>query len=105
MTKEFPQRIHIIGSVGSGKTTLARELSKTFQIPYYELDNVAWIRKEPGDILRTDEEKRSTYKAFSKRTVGLSKGYIRRSGLLIASNKLIAFSFSIRLTKFGSFVL
>ncbi|MGY4796065.1 AAA family ATPase [Lysinibacillus fusiformis] len=57
MTKEFPQRIHIIGSVGSGKTTLARELSKTLQIPYYELDNVAWIRKESGDIVRTDEEK------------------------------------------------
>lgn len=57
MTKAFPQKIHIIGSVGSGKTTLARKLSKTLQIPYYELDNVAWMRKESGDILRTDEEK------------------------------------------------
>ncbi len=72
MTKTFPQKIHIIGSVGSGKTTLARKLSKTLQIPYYELDNVAWIRKESGgDIPRTDEEKRSTYKPFSKRTLGL----------------------------------
>ena len=57
MTKAFPQKIHIIGSVGSGKTTLARKLSKTLQIPYYELDNVAWMRKESGDILRTDEAK------------------------------------------------
>lgn len=58
MTKAFPQKIHSIGSVGSGKTTLARKLSKTLQIPYYELDNVAWMRKESGDILRTDEEKK-----------------------------------------------
>lgn len=51
----LPQKIHIIGSVGSGKTTLARELSKIYQIPYYELDNVVWIRKESGDIMRTDQ--------------------------------------------------
>lgn len=105
MTIGFPQRIHIIGSVGSGKTTLARELSKTYQIPFYELDNVAWIRKYSGDIRRTDEEKRSTYKAFSKRTFGLLKEFIKRSGLLKASNKLIASSFSIRLILFVSSVL
>ncbi|MGE7997491.1 EutP/PduV family microcompartment system protein [Lysinibacillus sp. NPDC093190] len=27
MNKKFPRKIHIIGSVGSGKTTLAKELS------------------------------------------------------------------------------
>ncbi|WP_445477343.1 AAA family ATPase [Lysinibacillus irui] len=53
----IPQRIHIIGSVGSGKTTLARELSNTYQIPYYELDNVVWIRKKSGDSMRTEQER------------------------------------------------
>ncbi|MEA0552906.1 AAA family ATPase [Lysinibacillus irui] len=53
----IPQKIHIIGSVGSGKTTLAKELAKTYHIPYYELDNVVWIRKESGDSMRTEQER------------------------------------------------
>jgi adenylate kinase family enzyme len=36
------KKIHIIGSTGSGKTYLARELSNRLNIPYYELDSVMW---------------------------------------------------------------
>lgn len=50
-----PKKIHIIGSVGSGKTTLAKEISSNFNIPYYELDDVFWIRRKSGDIKRPDE--------------------------------------------------
>ncbi|MET3698922.1 AAA family ATPase [Bacillus oleivorans] len=50
MTSIKPKRIHIIGSVGSGKTTLARQLSKSLQIPFYELDNIVWTRSKQGDI-------------------------------------------------------
>ncbi|SFJ59242.1 Adenylate kinase [Bacillus sp. 71mf] len=50
-------KIHIIGSVGSGKTTLARMLSSQLNIPYYELDNVVWKRSEKGDIRNTPEER------------------------------------------------
>lgn len=57
MEKTIPKRIHIIGSVGSGKTTLAKELSKKLDIPYYELDNVVWIRHKSGDIRRTEVER------------------------------------------------
>ncbi|WP_315371271.1 DNA topology modulation protein FlaR [Paenibacillus xylanexedens] len=39
---ELPRRIHIIGSTGSGKTYLAKNLSKQLDIPYYELDKVMW---------------------------------------------------------------
>ncbi len=56
MKKNIPKRIHIIGSVGSGKTTLAKDLSSKLNIPYYELDNVVWKRHSTGDIRRTDEE-------------------------------------------------
>ena len=57
MNKESPTKIRIIGSVGSGKTTLAKELSLKLNIPYYEIDNVVWIRRKSGDIRRTDEER------------------------------------------------
>ncbi|MGG4342547.1 DNA topology modulation protein FlaR [Paenibacillus lautus] len=57
MVTNIPNRIHIIGSVGSGKTTLARTLSSQFHIPYYELDNVVWERAEPDDIRRSEADR------------------------------------------------
>ncbi len=57
MKKTIPKKIHIIGSVGSGKTTLAKEISAKLDIPYYELDNVVWIRDKTGDIRRTEQER------------------------------------------------
>ena len=49
-------KIYILGSVGSGKTTLAKRLSSELNIPYYELDNVVWEFHPDGDI-RRDLEK------------------------------------------------
>lgn len=43
-------RIYIIGSVGSGKTTLARQLASQLDIPHYETDNFVWQRQKGGDI-------------------------------------------------------
>lgn len=57
MKKINPKKIHIIGSVGSGKTTLAKEISTRLDIPYYELDNVVWLRHKSGDIRRTELER------------------------------------------------
>ncbi|WP_409292655.1 AAA family ATPase [Peribacillus sp. SCS-37] len=53
------RKIHIIGSVGSGKTTLAKRLSEELGIPYYELDNVMWERRPDGDRRRTEEERKA----------------------------------------------
>ncbi|MEH6942682.1 AAA family ATPase [Bacillus sp. JJ722] len=57
MKQKIQYRIHIIGSVGSGKTTLAKELSRKLNIPYYELDNVVWKRDKNGDVIRTEKER------------------------------------------------
>lgn len=57
MKKTNPNKIHIIGSVGSGKTSLAKEISSKLDIPYYELDNVVWFRHKSGDIRRTELER------------------------------------------------
>ena len=50
-------KIDIIGSVASGKTTLAKTLSQIYNVPYYEKDNVVWERTSTGDKKRTDEER------------------------------------------------
>lgn len=57
MKKTIPKKIHLIGSVGSGKTTLAQEISSRLDIPHYELDNVVRLRRKTGDIKRTDQER------------------------------------------------
>ena len=52
-------KLDIIGSVASGKTTLARELSEKYQIPFYEKDNIIWKRTPNGDkkeILKRETE-------------------------------------------------
>lgn len=54
---ENDKKIHIIGSVGSGKTTLARKLSTFLSIPMYELDNLVWERKKAGDVRRAPERR------------------------------------------------
>jgi adenylate kinase family enzyme len=57
LENNIPTKIHIIGSVGSGKTTLAKMLSTRLNIPFYELDNVVWRRSKNGDIRRSPEER------------------------------------------------
>ena len=49
-------KIYIIGTVGSGKTTIAKKLSEKYKIKYYELDKVVWddfncnIKRSDDDI-------------------------------------------------------
>lgn len=53
----LPQkRIYIVGSVGSGKTTLARQIAAKTGITAYELDNVVWERHPEGDRRQTAAE-------------------------------------------------
>lgn len=66
LDKTLPKKIHIIGSVGSGKTTLAKELSRKLEIPYYELDNVVWKRSETDEIRRTVDERKDVLNGIIK---------------------------------------
>ena len=49
-------KIDIIGSFASGKTTLAKEISNTYGVPFYEKDNIVWARTLNGDQKRSNAE-------------------------------------------------
>ncbi|WRP04623.1 DNA topology modulation protein FlaR [Rossellomorea aquimaris] len=52
------KKIHIIGSVASGKSTLARQLSSERGIHYYELDHAMWRIHPDGDSRNTEAQRR-----------------------------------------------
>lgn len=60
-------RIYIVGSVASGKTTLAKKLSNKLGIKCTHLDGIVHIKdktnKEWGNIRRTDEEINGLFKS------------------------------------------
>lgn len=66
MKNNIPSKIHIIGSVGSGKTTLAKKLSQKLNIPFFEIDNIVWERRKTGDIRRTEEERKESLNSIIK---------------------------------------
>ena len=51
-------KIHIIGCSGSGKTYLATELSKKYNIPHFDLDNIQWDNNAQGYGVKMPVEKR-----------------------------------------------
>jgi hypothetical protein len=44
-SEAFPHRICVVGTTGSGKSTMAEALSQRLHIPHIELDSLTW---EPG---------------------------------------------------------
>ena len=46
--KTYGQRISVVGTTGSGKTTVAKEISKSLQLPYVELDALYWDENWTG---------------------------------------------------------
>ena len=55
-------KLDIIGSVASGKTTLAQKISIKYQIPFYEKDNIVWDRTPNGDKKRSPDERDRIFK-------------------------------------------
>ena len=50
------QRINVVGTSGSGKTTVSRALAGRLGIRHIELDALSWdaeLAERPGAVLRT----------------------------------------------------
>ncbi|QXE02187.1 DNA topology modulation protein FlaR [Terribacillus sp. DMT04] len=71
---KFPQKIHIVGSVGSGKTTLAREMTVQLTVPHYELDNMMWKRSPDGDVRRSEKLRRQILQDITSRESWIIEG-------------------------------
>jgi MoxR-like ATPase len=56
------ERISVVGCTGSGKTTMARSLADSFDIPHLEFDSVKY---QPGWTLLPDDEFLSTVDGFT----------------------------------------
>ena len=52
-------KIHIIGCSGSGKTYLAEALSKQYDIPHFDLDDIQWDNSAAGYGVKRPPEERA----------------------------------------------
>lgn len=59
------KKIYIIGNVATGKTTLAKYLSKKLNIEYYSLDQVIW--DDENTVKRTKKERDKIFRNIIKK--------------------------------------
>ena len=83
-------KILIIGTVGTGKTTLAKKLSKQYNIEYYEIDSIVHD-DDNGGIKRTFKQQDEIIKEINKNNKWIIEGVLRENlfYLLDLSDKII----------------
>ena len=83
-------KILIIGTVGTGKTTLAKKLSKQYNIEYYEIDSIVHDDNN-GGIKRTFKQQDEIIKEIDKNNNWIIEGVLRENlfYLLDLSDKII----------------
>ena len=73
-------RTSVVGSSGSGKSTVARRLADILGVPYVELDAIhwrpGWVEEEPAAVAR-DGAGHSAYVAESRTPACDSSGFDR----------------------------
>ena len=73
------KKILIIGIVASGKTTLAKRLSKKINVPWYELDSIVHHQTPTERYKRTAEEQIEVIKEIDKNGAWIFEGTDRES--------------------------
>ena len=69
-------KILIVGIVASGKTTLARKLSKLLDIKHYEIDSV--VHDDINNVKRSEEEQNKIFKKINKEDNWIIEGTLRK---------------------------
>lgn len=70
-------KVLIIGSVASGKSTLARKLSNKFNIKSYEIDSI--VHDDVNNIKRKNEEQQKIIEKIDNQTEWIIEGTLRRN--------------------------
>ncbi len=79
------KRIWIFGGIASGKTTLAKEISKILKIDYYTTDDIAY--KDNKGIKFNEKERDAKLKKIAKRNEWVIEGTHKRKWILPAFKK------------------
>lgn len=69
-------KILIVGIVASGKTTLARKLSKLLDIKHYEIDSV--VHDDVNNVKRSETEQKKIFKKIDKENSWIIEGTLRK---------------------------
>ena len=82
-------KILIVGTVGTGKTTLAKKLSKDYNIKYYEIDSIVHDDRQNGR--KREEEQNVIIKNINKNENWIIEGVLRKNlqYLLELADKII----------------
>lgn len=82
-------KILIIGTVATGKTTLAKKLSKKYSIKYYEIDSI--VHDDENYRKRTISEQNDIIKEINKNKDWIIEGVLRKNleYLLELADKII----------------
>ena len=79
------QRILVTGNAGAGKTTLARDLSERFGLPYVGLDAIVW---QPGWVRTPPLQRRRLERAIAAESAWVADGV---SAVLMQAADMIVF--------------
>lgn len=88
-------KILIVGTVGTGKTTLAKKLSKEMNINYFEIDSIVHNDQKAGKK-RTPEEQEELIKKINQNDNWILEGVLRKNlyFLLEMADKIIYLNIS-----------
>lgn len=70
-------KILIIGIIASGKTTLAKKLSKEYNIKHYEIDLI--VHDDKDNYKRTNEEQQNLIKRINENDNWIIEGTLRKN--------------------------